>query len=474
MLHGGEPAFCLVPSPENNDRLISGILSITDTILRAEQFQAGLLIHGALAQTPLPRENGVLLAGPGHVGKTTASNRLPLPWNSLSDDATLVICDSSGRYWAHPWPTWSRFFSTPDGNPGSGGKWNVERRLPLQAIFFLVQAEKEWILPISFAPALAYLMETVQQVSWPLTMMMPINQAQALQQKQFAAAEKLLRSIPVFALHLSLTGSFWDNIEATLASYPPAPPEQFPDSPVRSADSECRATTAQSFHREAPVLTVRYSGSSMYPALRHPDLLEILPYNEQPVQTGDIVYFYSPAEERKVIHRVVRIKGNGIRTRGDNNPAADHFVIREQDVIGRVCAAWRHGKRRKIAGGFLGNCYGCSALLRQRTNKFLSPLLSRIYQGLATGALFRGLLPETCRPRVFEFKQRNLPSVLKLMINGRVIGHYDAWNGFWEIHRPWRLVIDTAKLPVVAQSPAMDILAPDNAALKEPEDRYPL
>ena len=36
------------------------------------------------------------------------------PWRSLCDDATLVVRDASGRYWAHPWPTWSRFY-TLDG-----------------------------------------------------------------------------------------------------------------------------------------------------------------------------------------------------------------------------------------------------------------------------------------------------------------------------------------------------------------------
>lgn len=74
--------------------------------------RGGLLLHGALAEC---KRQGVILAGPGTVGKTTASRRLRLPWHSLSDDATLVVRDRAGRFGAHPWPTWSRFMF--------GGSW---------------------------------------------------------------------------------------------------------------------------------------------------------------------------------------------------------------------------------------------------------------------------------------------------------------------------------------------------------------
>jgi hypothetical protein len=68
----------------------------------------GLLLHGALVQ----KDNyGLILAGRQGIGKTTASNRLQLPWLCVSDDMTLVIRDNKGMYWAHPWPTWSRFFN---------------------------------------------------------------------------------------------------------------------------------------------------------------------------------------------------------------------------------------------------------------------------------------------------------------------------------------------------------------------------
>ena len=464
--YGNKSLICRVPSPDNNDILLFGMMFVAQAIIRAEISTGGLLIHGALAEPSTHPGEGILLAGPGSVGKTTASNHLPLPWRSLSDDASLVIRDSKGKYWAHPWPTWSRFFSTPNGNSGPGGKWNVERRIPLRAIFFLCQAEEERINPLSHTPALTYLMETVQQVSRPTSQRLPFEQARTLQEKQLAAAEALVRTVPSYTLHLSLNGTFWENIEETLASDSIASPmhsDQATDSLVAPEEKE---NTSQSALLDDTILTVSYSGPSMNHTLRYPDLLEVLPYMEKPIQPGDVVYFHSPVEGMKVIHRVVQVAANGIYTRGDNNSANDPYVLHQNDIIGRVTAAWRNDKRRKIAGGFCGIYFGYSGLLKRRVRGLFSFLLHGTYRGLASSGFFRYLLPASFHPRVFEFKQRHLPSILKLMINGHVIGCYDVLRELWVIDRPWRLIIDETKLPVAAGLSSMETPDLNNTALK--------
>ena len=83
----------------------------------------GLLVHGALAEW---NGIGVILAGPGGVGKTTASKRLPRPWRSLSDDNTLIVKSPDGTYWAHPWPTWSRY-----RQGDMSGSWDVQAAVKL-------------------------------------------------------------------------------------------------------------------------------------------------------------------------------------------------------------------------------------------------------------------------------------------------------------------------------------------------------
>ncbi len=138
------------------------------------------------------RSEGILLAGPGTVGKTTASNRLPPPWRSLGDDAALVVRDADGCYWAHPWPTWSRFYSA-DGSPGPGGSWDVQRAVPLRAIFFLSQSPNDRAEPLNSTQAAALLMEVVQHVSRSMTQHLPDDETHALYQEQLAAVEALAR-----------------------------------------------------------------------------------------------------------------------------------------------------------------------------------------------------------------------------------------------------------------------------------------
>ena len=105
------------------------LVQLSLILARQAQTCGGILLHGALADW---NGLGVILAAPGGTGKTTASNRLPAPWKSLSDDLTLIVRDSQKNYWAHPWPTWSRFLWG-----GSGGEWNVQKAVPLGGIFFL-------------------------------------------------------------------------------------------------------------------------------------------------------------------------------------------------------------------------------------------------------------------------------------------------------------------------------------------------
>jgi len=152
----GSPQVCIL-RPSNGDGDVTGqAVELSLAIARDVQSRGGVLVHGALAKRG---GYGVIMAAPGCTGKSTASRRLPLPWESLSDDATLVVQDAVGRYFAHPWPTWSLFWE------GSGGTWPTEKAVPLRAIFFLAQAPLEKVEPINRTVAAAMLMQSVEQVS---------------------------------------------------------------------------------------------------------------------------------------------------------------------------------------------------------------------------------------------------------------------------------------------------------------------
>jgi len=172
------------------------------------QARGGVLIHGALAE----RDGiGVILAAPGGTGKTTASNRLPAPWRSLSDDTTLVVRTPQGNYWAHPWPTWSRFL---DGD--QSGTWDVQKAMLIKGIFFLVQASKDRIDSVDPVQAVGLLEESVGQTSAFMASGLSKEEIRALHLEQFNNLCTLARVIPTYMLHVSLTGTFWQEIEQTL------------------------------------------------------------------------------------------------------------------------------------------------------------------------------------------------------------------------------------------------------------------
>ena len=211
-----------VPLASKDDGVVTCILSPRDhwggpyvnlvslSLVFARQAQAGggVLIHGALAE----RDGmGVILAAPGGTGKTTASNRLPAPWRSLCDDTTLVVRDAQGNYWAHPWPTWSRFLDN-----GPGGTWDVQNAVPLKGIFFLAQAAKDRVERVGPGHAVSMLVDCVGQVSTFMTQHLFKEEVRAMHLERFNNLCALARVVPVHVLHVSLTGDFWQEIEQAL------------------------------------------------------------------------------------------------------------------------------------------------------------------------------------------------------------------------------------------------------------------
>jgi hypothetical protein len=198
---------CVLPSFIESDGDIQ-LIRLSLILAQDAQTRGGVLLHGALAEKD---GNGVILAAPGGTGKTTASSRLPAPWRSLCDDATLVVRDVQGNYWAHPWPTWSRFLWGR-----SRGAWDVQNAVPLKGIFFLSQAVEDRVESVGPGHGVSLLVECAEQ---PLQLMGPglsKEETRALHLERFNNLCDLARVVPTHVLHISLTGAFWQEIEQAL------------------------------------------------------------------------------------------------------------------------------------------------------------------------------------------------------------------------------------------------------------------
>jgi SynChlorMet cassette protein ScmC len=200
------------------------LLSLSNGIAVQAQNWGGALLHGGLAQLPAQLQThpdqaeGVLLGGRSGVGKSTACARLPLPWRSLSDDLALVVRGGDGRYWAHPWPTWSRFFdpASPhyfENQPeqANGPRWDVQRPVLLRGIFILEQGVVECIHPLSLFQATASLCELARH---PLPRWQDDSERElrARRTQRFNNLYDLAHQLPVSQLDVRLDGAFWEQI----------------------------------------------------------------------------------------------------------------------------------------------------------------------------------------------------------------------------------------------------------------------
>jgi SynChlorMet cassette protein ScmC len=438
VVKAGGPVVCRLFPPTNRDTHALQMQRVASVIARETLVGGGLLLHGALAEY---QGSGFIMAGPGQVGKSTASARLLPPWRSLCDDTTLVVRDPAGRWWAHPWPTWSRFLFD-----GPGGSWPVECAVPLRAIFFLVQSPSDRLKTIETTQATALTLESMVDVASDVSRLTDANAARALCGDGLRAARALASAVPAYSLQFSLEGRFWDEIERAL------PGDALPE-PGETSRDQGPAPAESLIVLDSRRLV--YTGTSMSPTLLEPELLQVEPYGKRRVLPGDVVCFKSPEEDQTVVHRVVDIERRktadgrpqkDIRTRGDNNTADDPWVLQPADIIGRVTAAQCGTRCRAIPGGWQGLLGLRSVRLGRAIRMCAGFVPHRLYCFVIGLGPFDRLLPPSLRPRLVRF-EAHYRVFLKLQVGRLTVGQYDDRREVWRIKRPFRLFVNEHALP---------------------------
>lgn len=191
---------------------------------------------------------------------------------------------------------------------------------------------------------------------------------------------------------------------------------------------------------------VNYTGPSMNPTLRAGDGLCVIPYGDKKIRIGDVVVFRHPEGQDNIVHRVVSVNSRGVRTRGDNNTDIDPWVLRPEDIIGRVVSAQRTHRNVSIHGGAWGRALALVLWTKKHANSTVSRILHPAYHLLARSGLFRKCLPFHRKTRVFSFT-RPEGKELQLLLGNRVIGRRLPGRDQWQIARPFRLLLDETSLP---------------------------
>jgi hypothetical protein len=189
-----------------------------------------------------------------------------------------------------------------------------------------------------------------------------------------------------------------------------------------------------------------YMGPSMNPSLKAGDGLRVIPYEGRKVCVGDVVVFRPPGGNRDVVHRVVSVDPEGVRTRGDNNSQIDPRILQSADIIGRVVSAHRENNRITIHGGTWGRVLGPALRAKKQLNGTISRIFHPAYHALAKSGLIRTFLPLHRKTRVVAFYGPG-GRELQLLLHNRVIGRRPPDRDQWHISRPFRLFIDESALP---------------------------
>jgi SynChlorMet cassette protein ScmC len=207
--HRDVPDIICETRPERNHDLdiIRMWLSL-HPIYRRAQDSGGLPMHAALVAR---NGIGVLLSAPGATGKSTCCRRLPLIWQALCDDETLIVQDGQQKYWAHPFPTWSNLLRNR-----SEHTWNVQQSLPLSALFFLEQGETDIAIPIGQGEATILITQSARDIWQRSWRNLDFEEDRVLRNKLFNNACQLAKTIPAFSLRVSLNGRFWEKMEKVL------------------------------------------------------------------------------------------------------------------------------------------------------------------------------------------------------------------------------------------------------------------
>ena len=193
---------------------------------------------------------------------------------------------------------------------------------------------------------------------------------------------------------------------------------------------------------------MNYIGPSMNPTLKSGDRLCIIPYDGQKIRRGDVVVFVPPGGDSKIIHRVVSIHSQGIKSRGDNNNELDQWVLKPDQILGRVVSAQRGNRRRRVFGGPVGQLFAAVLRVIHAIDSHVCYLLRPAYNELARVGVFACLLPAKMRPRVISF-DRTEGKELQLLMGRRVIGRWLPGRSRWHICRPFRLFVDEESLPEI-------------------------
>lgn len=204
---------------------------------------------------------------------------------------------------------------------------------------------------------------------------------------------------------------------------------------MRASDHSDTSSVTQAAHRRL------YHGSSMSPTLKPADVLHVVPCASESLSVGDVVVFEPENGGTAVVHRVVVMEGQWVKTKGDANADPDPRPVAPGAILGRVLLADGPDGVRRIHGGIRGRMAASLVGVRTVAARAISRAFHRPYMLLAKSGIGLVLKPVLPRFRAVAF-QRGKGIELRLFLGDIPIGLLPATRDRWLIRRPFRLLVD--------------------------------
>ncbi len=189
-----------------------------------------------------------------------------------------------------------------------------------------------------------------------------------------------------------------------------------------------------------------YRGSNMVSLMKDGDRLQVVPYGERKVRVGDVIAFSAPTGGRRVCRRVVAAERQGFRTSGDRGYDEDPWLLTRDGIIGRIAYRRRGNRRRRIYGGFPGWVFAFSVRAYHALGEYLCLLTRPAFHRLMQHSLIGHLVGGRIRPRIVSIS-RPEGTEMHLVWRHRLVGRLLPGKNRWDISRPYRPFVDSAKLP---------------------------
>jgi hypothetical protein len=180
----------------------------------------------------------------------------------------------------------------------------------------------------------------------------------------------------------------------------------------------------------------------MTPTFKSGEGLDIKPYDEIPARRGDVVIFKHPMRTVKVVHRVVSICSDGaIRTQGDNNSLMDPWVLKKQDLLGKVIFKSKGSGKRPVLNGTAGIAYFHVQQILRAFLKKSWKLFRPFYLLVKKSPLKNTIITHYLKPRLVIF-EREKGKEIHMLLGRRLIARKQADSDKWQVPLLMRVLLD--------------------------------